>query len=107
MSRYRLTRHAQADLDAIYDYVAADNRSAADRLSVRFEKKLRLLASQPLLGQMRDDLAPNLRCFTRGKYVIFYRVQGTGVEVVRVIHGARDIQAQFPSEQESGPDSPE
>jgi len=107
MSPYRLSRQAEADVDAIYDYVAEANRSAADRLSFAFERKFRLLASQPLLGQLRPDLAPNLRCFTLGNYVIFYRSEGREVEIVRVIHGARDIQALFQPDEDVGSDAPQ
>lgn len=49
------------------------------------------LAEQPLMTRKRDDLAPNLRGFPLGAYVILYRPIANGIEVVRVLHGARDI----------------
>ncbi|MBF0178064.1 MAG: type II toxin-antitoxin system RelE/ParE family toxin [Magnetococcales bacterium] len=43
-----------------------------------------------MVGRPRDDLAPNLRSFAVGRYVIFYREATSGIEVLRFIHGARD-----------------
>ena len=44
------------------------------------------------IGRMRDDLQPDLRSFAAGSYLIFYRPIDDGIEVVRVLHGARDIE---------------
>jgi toxin ParE1/3/4 len=58
-------------------------------------EKFVLLAGQPLLGRLRPELAPNLRNFPVGNHVIFYRPIDNGIEVARVLHGARDIDALF------------
>jgi toxin ParE1/3/4 len=50
-----------------------------------------MLSRHPLLGRSRTDLHPGLRSFPFGRYVIFYRPLDDGIEVVRVLHGARDI----------------
>jgi toxin ParE1/3/4 len=47
------------------------------------------------MGQLRQDLAANLRSFSVGNYVILYRPTRTGIDVARVIHAARDIGALF------------
>ncbi|NDJ24795.1 type II toxin-antitoxin system RelE/ParE family toxin [Nostoc sp. B(2019)] len=44
---------------------------------------------------LREDIAPQIRSFPVEKYVIFYRLIEGGIEVVRVIYGARDIQDIF------------
>ena len=95
MNYYRVDHSAQVDLSQIWAYVANDSVSAADRLIVTFKDKFRLLATQPLMGELRPELAPNLRSFSVGNYVIFYRPAEDGIEVVRVIHSARDVNAQF------------
>ena len=95
MSRFRLARQADADLDEIAEYIADRNPGAALRqLDVLYEKFL-LLATQPFLGQSCDNLRPNLRAFTVGSYVIFYVPLEDGVEVERVLHGSRDIDSLF------------
>jgi toxin ParE1/3/4 len=50
-----------------------------------------LLSEFPGLGRPRDELAESLRSFPVGNYVIFYLPLGDGINVIRVLHGARDI----------------
>jgi toxin ParE1/3/4 len=47
------------------------------------------------MGPSRPDIAPTLRCFRVGNYLIFYRQAQDGAEIVRVVHGARDLPALF------------
>ncbi|MGH7989069.1 MAG: type II toxin-antitoxin system RelE/ParE family toxin [Limisphaerales bacterium] len=49
----------------------------------------------PLLGREREELLPRLRSFPVSRYVIFYRPMENGIEVVRVLHGARDFPPLF------------
>ena len=90
-------RTAQADEDLIdlWAYIAQDNLDAADHLLDEFEKKFALLAGQPRLGAARSDIAPGLRHFPVGRYLILYREIDDGIEVVRVMHGARRLSDLF------------
>lgn len=49
----------------------------------------------PESGRKRPDLAPDLRSLPVGNQVIFYRPIPDGIQVIRVLHGARDIPAVF------------
>lgn len=93
MSRYTIAPEARDDLRDVYRHIAKDNPNAAGRLRQLFFKKFRLLATQPLLGEAREDLAENLRMFTAGNYVILYRPTPSGIAVVQVVHSARDLVA--------------
>ena len=95
MIPYTVSPLAQADLEKIWQYVARDNRPAADRLLGRFRDKFLLLAGQPQMGERREDLRPNLRAFTAGKYVIYFRPKENEIEIIRVLHSARDVRALF------------
>ena len=95
MTQYGVAPDAQCDLDSIYDYIARDSVSAAKGVVLALRERFRLLASQPLLGQLRPEFAPNLRSFSAGSYVIFYRPVRAGIEVMRVIHSARNIDTLF------------
>lgn len=95
MTPYTVAALAQADLDEIWDYIAEDNATAADRLLGKLHEKLLLLATQPLIGQAREELRPNLRSFSVGKYVIYYEPVGERINVLRILHGARDVNALF------------
>ena len=82
----------------IWEYIARDNVTAAKRMLERFERNFLMASRQPLIGEARPELLPDLRCLVEGRYVIFYRpVEGgdVPVEIVRVIHGARDIRPEW------------
>jgi toxin ParE1/3/4 len=93
LSRVTKTARAEQDLEEIWFYVALDNVAAADALLDDFENSCRLLATQPGMGRAREELANELRSFPVRRYVLFYRPLADGVEVVRVLHGARDVTA--------------
>jgi len=93
--RARFFPAARADLHEIWDYIAEDAIEAAARFVALVEGKCALLAGSPDIGRARDELAPGLRSFPVGKYVIFYRRAKGGLEIVRVLSGWRDIPALF------------
>lgn len=93
--RYTLSRPARQDLDDIWLYIARDSIEAADRLVDLLTEKLPLIASQPRIGRLREDIAPNLRCLPVKSYLILYRFLEGSVQIVRVVHGARDPKALF------------
>jgi len=55
------------------------------------DDKCALLGRNPKLGPARPDIAPGVRYFTVGSYLILYREVSDGVEIVRVVHGARNL----------------
>lgn len=96
MSDVRFTLLARQDLIEIYDYIADDSLERAWAMVTRLERRCHMISEQPKIGRKRDELAADLRSVAEGNYVIFYRLAGGGgVEVVRVLHGARDLPAIF------------
>lgn len=95
MARVRKTRAARRDYSDIWNYIARDNPDAADRVVRSFDERLELLARLPGVGRARDELMPGVRSFAVGSYVLFYREANGGIELLRVLHGARDIPAAF------------
>ena len=91
MSGFRLSRLAERDLDEMADYIADRNPSAAIQELEKLLKRLALLATQPLMGQLREDLPGRPRAFCSGSYLILYRPTSDGIEVARVVHAARDV----------------
>lgn len=86
---------ARNDLVEIWDYIADDSEASADAFVDMIDQKLLSLASNPGIGIARGELAERLRSFPVGRYIIFYRPISEGVEIVRVLHGSRDIDALF------------
>lgn len=91
----RVTRRplAAADILDIWDYIAEDSLEQADRWVDKLDEKFELLAKQPMIGRARDELAAGVRSFPFGRYVIFYGTTYDGIDVVRVLHSARDVDA--------------
>jgi toxin ParE1/3/4 len=83
------TARAEEDLIEIWRSIADDNPVAADKLLDHIEAVFVLLAEYPALGPARPDLAIELRLFVVRKYLILYRQISDGVEIARVVHGAR------------------
>ena len=92
---YRLSETAIADMGEAYEYVARDNEAAAESLLLEFQKRFRLLAAFPAAGRERNNLMRGVRSYPVGNYVLFYRQVDDGVEILRVFHGARDIEGLF------------
>jgi toxin ParE1/3/4 len=95
MKQYRVSEDARSDLDDIWFYIARDNVEAADRFIRAIVSRFPQLADMPHIGRSREELSPHLRSFPVGRYIIFYRPVKDGVEIVRVLHGARDIPPLF------------
>jgi toxin ParE1/3/4 len=91
---------AKIDLIEIWDYIADDSEARADTFIDRIDQKFRTLAQRPLIGRLRDESAADLRSFPVGRYVIYYRPLSNGVEIVRVLHSARDLNADFFAEED-------
>jgi toxin ParE1/3/4 len=96
--RYDILPAADQDLDDQAGYLAqhASLETALrfyDAAAATFEK----VARMPGLGQQRESTNPRLaglrvwRVEGFEKHLIFYRPAGDAIEIVRVLHGARDI----------------
>lgn len=91
MPRVTQTVRAERDLDDIWLHIAVDNLAAADDLIDTLIARSQLIATQPQIGRSRPELLDGLRSYAVARYVIFYRPEHDGIELVRVLHGARDI----------------
>jgi toxin ParE1/3/4 len=90
------TPQAHLDLVEIGVYIAEDNLEAALRLLDAMQAKFQLLARSPELGRKREELAPGLRSFPAAhNYLVFYKPIDNGIEIIRVLHGSRDIEPLF------------
>jgi toxin ParE1/3/4 len=95
MQRILRTRASRSDYDEIWGYIAVRDLAAADRLVDQFDATLKVIASTPHMGRKVEELAPNLRSFPVGNYLIFYRPVEEGIQLIRLLHGARDITPEY------------
>jgi plasmid stabilization system protein ParE len=92
MAAYVLSAEALQDLQDIWDFIASDNVTAADRLEDEFFEAFERLAERPLMGHTRSDLTvQDVPFWPVGSYLIVYRSAPTALQVVAVLHGARDV----------------
>jgi toxin ParE1/3/4 len=100
-SQIQKTPQAAADLIDIASYIAEDNLDAAERFLDAAEEAFTLLASMPSMGRVvtfQSPIAQGIRVWrVQGfpRYLIFYRVVEHRIEIVRVLHAARDIERLF------------
>ena len=91
MAAVFFTRQAREDLIDIWLHIAADDLGAADRVLDRLELAAMNLTDNPRMGPARDDIRRGLRYLVSGTFLILYQVAEDGVEIVRLVHGRRDL----------------
>jgi toxin ParE1/3/4 len=101
MNRVLYTLKARRDIDDIAEYIAVDNLDAAIHFCVAVEDALDKLVQLPGMGRLREFDNPALVAVRSwpikgfANYLVFYRPLENGIEVLRIIHGSRDIEAIF------------
>jgi len=95
MTQVIQSQQAKRDLLSIWAYIAEDNLNAADRLLDNIDDTCKLLGENPQLGQARPDISAKMRYFPVKNYLILYQEQPLGIEIIRVLHGSRDLQDIF------------
>ena len=94
MERYVLAPEALQDLQDIWNFIAADNPEAASALQEEFFRAFDGLAAMPGKGHPRKDLTDREVLFFRVRsYLIVYRSDSTPIQIVAVLHAARDVPA--------------
>lgn len=95
MPRLLIRPEAENDLDEIWWYIAQDSPNNADKFLDRIQGSCLSLADFPQIGTNRDEIISGLRSQPVGHYLIFYFQLEDGIEIVRVLHGSRDIKSLF------------
>jgi toxin ParE1/3/4 len=97
MPRSIVRPEADLDVDEIADYIGQRNPSAGRRFILAAKRDFDFLARFPRAGTLRGHVSRNLQGLRswpiKGfrNYLIFYQPIEDGVDVIRVLHGARDV----------------
>lgn len=76
MSTIKIRPRAKDGLADIWDYIAEDSEARADAFLESIEDKLKLLAENPRMGRLRDELVDKLRSWLIIRpYIVFYLVE--------------------------------
>ena len=82
------------DLRKIGKRIAKNNRDAADRFFTAAEQTFELLSQHPRIGRVRSFSIPGVRSWAVSgfpNYLIFYLPTATEIQILAVLHGARDL----------------
>jgi plasmid stabilization system protein ParE len=92
MFPYVLAPDALQDLQDIWDFIGSDNVLAANKLEDESFEAFEMLAKRPRMGHTRSDLTErDVRFWPVGQYLIVYRSLPNTLQIVAVLHGARDV----------------
>jgi|SRR5579864_5496742 len=90
MSGFVLHPEAFTDLDEIWEFIAADNPDAADRVLEEIQEAIRALVHFPQMGHQRLDLTSRpLRFHPVRDFMISYAPDEKPLVVVAILHGRR------------------
>ena len=97
MSRFIVSPQAQSDIAEILDFLADEGLAVLEQYEAKFEEAFHLIAQMPLLGHTRpgfEDLP--VRVWVVRPYLVVYLPGSRPVEIVAVLHGARDVDEVMP-----------
>ena len=87
---------AEQDLLAIWSYVAREaSPDVADEQLRSLDRACEALAQWPHSRRGHDELFRGVRSVAVEAYVVFYRMGDSTIEIIRVLHGRRDVDAIF------------
>jgi toxin ParE1/3/4 len=94
--RYRIAKSAARDLDEIFEHWARRvGVEIADRVIDGITDRFWLLGEHPNTGKSASELAPGMKIFPAGRYLIYYRRARGRTEIVHIFHGARNQRSAF------------
>ena len=86
-------------MESIGDYIAKDSPKRAQTFVAELRAVCVKIANEPQAFRHRPELGANIRSYAHGNYVIFFQTGARQVRIVRVLHGAMDLPAQFADNQ--------
>ena len=92
MKRYRLSRLAEADIRSIWDYSAEHwGLDQAETYVRDLQSAFEAIAANPRLGRACDEIRPGYFKRATGSHIVFYRLAGQMIDVVRILHQRMDF----------------
>lgn len=89
------TSRAELDLVDIWFQIAKFDERAADRAIEFIQRRCEVVLRFPHGGEACPAYGHNMRRFPAGNYVIFYKPDEDGIQIVRVLDGRRDLEKVF------------
>ncbi len=97
MAEIRWSYEAEQWLKEIYEYISADNPTAAQKVVSGIYDKAQMLSNFPQLGyKYREEPEGDIRILLYGHYRIAYLITDNNIDILGVFHGALDIERYLP-----------
>jgi toxin ParE1/3/4 len=94
--KYRVSKDARSDLDDIFKYWADRvGFRTAERLVDSIMERFWLAGEHPGAVRSVQEIAPNVKCFPAGKYLIYYRKSKRAIDILHIFHEARNQRKAF------------
>ena len=92
MNRYLLSPAAQADVEQIWAFsVDRWGRDQAEKYLLEIQRGIDGVADNPMIGRVCDEVRSGYRRHPVGSHVLFYRVEGNMIDVVRILHKRMEV----------------
>ena len=95
MTKVSYSPQAEAELVEIGGYIAQDSERHAEEFVARLRDRAQSIARAPRIYRQREDLGSGLRSAAISDYVILFRIAAEGIEILHIVHGARDLNRLF------------
>lgn len=93
-----ISRRANTDLAAIWDYTAEEyGPAAADNYIIQLYNSMVSLADFPMLGSDYSHIRKGYRKLSSASHLIFYIAHDDGIEIIRILHAKVDIEGEIGS----------
>lgn len=93
---YILSEAADKDLEDIFDFTTDHfGLDQAEKYLLEIEEVFQILVSHPESGKARNEIKEGLYSFPKDNHIIFYRIFDKQIQIVRVLHGSRDLPNYF------------
>ena len=86
---------ADNDLLLIFSYLSQNSFQAAELFAAEIRRCLANVSAFPFSGSPRPRLGPDIRSVVVPPYLILYAVRSDHITILRVLHGSRNIEAEF------------
>jgi toxin ParE1/3/4 len=89
--RVEILPAVEMDFDIITEYIARHNPTRAITFVEEIRNEFRSIGRNPEGYRSRPETGADVRLAPFGKYLILFRVRDEAVQIIRVIHGARNL----------------
>jgi toxin ParE1/3/4 len=91
-AKYEIAEPAQEDVDSIFEYSVKSFGLAQTQIyMMQMAETIRFISENQKVGKARSEIKVGLYSMVFNSHLIFYRILGTKIKVIRVLHGSRDL----------------